>query len=343
MITESNYLLVAREETLDDIRFEAIERITDESQILDVWRRNKTPLIVENGILPEIDRKYPTLRVPEYIFGPEDFIAFCHRNKFECGEYVSGNKFDTSKDRCFLCDIANHMDIKGPLYLYNKTTKLQRDMIIYESEHFFVKIELGCLKKGFLMICPKEHVLSAARIPEENMQEYYQVMKDIEFLLKAVYGDDTVLFFEHGSAPDGISSHKRSIVHAHTHVVWGIKFDQKYLDMVCLKPVSNIKVSKDKKYFSYQEGTDGKLMLVNDPNVYVQRQYPRQVIGLMLGIENEKTNWRKEEFSDNMTKTFNDIYNFLKASQSFLSDRILKATDGFVKGYPLRSDFSKKF
>ena len=163
------------------------------------------------------------------------------------------------------------------------------DMIIYESENFYIKIEYGCLKRGMVMICPKFHVLSVANIPDKYMEEYVQVMRDIEYLLKGIYGEAPVIFFEHGSASNGIATHKSSVVHAHTHVAWGVPFEKKYLDMVCLKPARDIRDFKDRKYMSYQEGTDGQLLVVADSQVYIQRQYPRQVIGDMLGIEPEQT------------------------------------------------------
>ena len=106
--------------------------------------------------------------------------------------------------------------------------------------------------------------------------------------------------------------------------------------MVCLEEVKGS--LRGSKFFSYQEGTAGKLLAVSNPNVYVQRQYPRQVIGLELGIPNEKTNWRKEGFMDNIKETFKDFYTYLKANQNFLCERIVLATEGFVKGYPLRKD-----
>ena len=339
MLNEKRYLLIANlEEENKKFNFEGIRIISNPEEIEHTWHCNKTPLILRKDIDDSIINNYPILEVPEFIFGPEDFIIFCHKNDFESGEYITGQKFDTFKDRCFLCEMANRMGIKGPLYLYNQMTKRDSDVIIYDSENFFVKIELGCMKKGMLMINPKKHVLSAANIPNEHMGEYFQVMKDIEFLLKSIYGDEPVIFFEHGSAPSGISSHQRSIVHAHTHVAWGVPFEQKYLDMVCLKPSTDIRNHKDTKYFSYQNGTEGQLLVVDDPEVYVQRQYPRQVIGKMLGIDNELTNWRREPFSQNMTETFHDFYRFLKKNSEFLSERIRIATDGFVKGYSLRKN-----
>lgn len=340
MLTTKKVVLVLHEEHIEDIRYEAIEIITDVSDVERVWRCNKTPAIEEKNAR-EVMARYPYITVPEFIFGPEDFISFCHSCGFECGEFCTGKKIDTSKERCFLCAVGHHQDRDGnkltPLFVYNQNTPRINDIIMYESENFFVKIEYGCLKKGMVMICPKEHILSAARIPDSQMAEYEQVMEDVEFLLKAVYGDEPVIFFEHGSAPSGFSSHERSIVHAHTHVAWGVKFDQRYLDMVCLERVNHVKELSETKYFSYQEGAKGQLWAVSDPNVYVQRQYPRQVIGMMLGIPNEKTNWRKEAFMDNIIGTFEDFYRFLKANGGFLCERIKDATDGFVKGYEMRT------
>ena len=342
MITSNKTVLIIQNaDTVHDIHYEAIEVIDDVSRVEDVWRRNKTPAMLKENAQEAI-LYYPHLMLPSFIFGPEHFISFCHRNGIECGEYCSSEKHNTANDRCFLCEIGQHRDKTGkslnPLFIFNQRTPEVNDIIIYESENFYVKIEYGCLKKGMVMICPKEHILSAARIPDEQMDEYEQVMKDVEFLLKAVYGDEPVIFFEHGSDPSGFSSHKRSIVHAHTHVAWGVKFEQKYLDMVCLQEIDSIKELYNTKYFSYQEGTSGKLLAVSDPTVYVQRQYPRQIIGLMLGIPDEKTNWRKEAFMNNIVATFDDIYAYLKVNQDFLCERIVKATDGFVRGYPLRND-----
>ncbi len=342
MITEKKVVLLVNDEhVLKDIKYEAIEVITDVKSVLEVWRCNKTPVILRKH-LQGAKEKFPCITVPEFIFGSEHFISFCHNNGFECGEFISGKKFDTSKDRCFLCSIGKHADKNEnamvPLFVFNQSTEEINDVILYESENFFVKIEYGCMTKGMLMICPKEHYMSAARIPDEHMAEYEQVKRDIEFLLKAVYGNKTVIFFEHGASPNGISSHERSIVHAHTHVAWGIVFDDKYKDMVCLQEVKDIRMLRDTKYFSYQEGSDGKLLAVWDPKVYVQRQYPRQVIGLKLGIPNEETNWRKKAFMENIVATFDDFHKYLKDNQEFLCERIVKATEGFVVGYQLRAD-----
>ena len=318
--------------------FEGIEIIHEPREIKQSWSYNKTP-IMHMGDMDEDTRKnYCCIDVPYHMTAPEDFIEFCHQQGIECGEFVYNRKIDTSKEHCFLCHISNHGG-KRDATEFNRTTERIPETIMYESGNFYVKIELGCMIKGMLMICPKRHYLSAAQLPEKMFKEYYEVMYHVEWLLKAIYGDKPVIFFEHGSAPSGLSSHKRSIVHAHTHVAWGVPFDKKYLEAVCVRPVKCESVSKDSKYFSYQEGAGGQLYLVNNPRVYIQRQYPRQVIGEMLGIPNELTNWRKEQFMENVIQTFEDFYKFLTENADTIPEIIKTRTMCFVEGYQQGTDW----
>lgn len=338
MITKKKVVLVLRNERIIDmIRFEAIEVITREEEIEKVWKNNKTPLFLASNVTPKIKRKYEILEVPAPYIDAENFIAYMHFHGVECGEYMNKEKYDTSKEDCFLCNIANYGAYSSAAVFNRRCLDVKRDhdIIIYDTTNFFVKIELGCIKPGMVMINPKKHILSAAQIPGELVEEYESIKRDIEFLLKGAFGDKPIIFFEHGSAPDGMSSHQRSIVHAHTHVAWDAQFPQKYLDMVCLEP-TDIKSLSTCKYLSYQEGTTGTFFAVADSNVYVQRQYPRQVIAEIEGVPNEKSNWRVEPFTENMNETFLKLYNFLINNQEFISPRILKATKCFVTTYHVR-------
>ena len=337
MITRNKVVVISKKKR--DFEYEGVWVIKDISQIEKVWKNNKTPIMMIENASGAIE-KYPYIMLPDFIFDSEHLISFFHNNGIECGEHISNKKHNTAEDSCFLCAVGHHHDRNGrelnPLFIYNQYTSEINDVIIYETQNFFVKIEYGCMVKGMLMICPKEHILSVVQIPDNQMSEYKQIMRDIEFLLKEIYEEGTVVFFEHGSNLDGYSSHERSIVHAHIHVIWGVKFPQKYLDMVCLKEVDNIKSLSNTKYFSYQENSAGKLLAVSDPEVYVQRKFPRQVIGEIIGIPNEKTNWRREPFMENIIGTFDDFYLYLKSNRDFLCERIVDATDGFVHGYQLR-------
>ena len=343
MITiQPKIVIVDARELLSKMNYEALQPVKSINEVPFVWQCNKTPVMLKQHAKAAM-AKYPWVKATKRLLNtPDQFIKFCHENGFECGELISGKKVDTSTEECFLCNIAKLRSQLGHQYKnlanFNQNTPEVNDVIIYESKHFFLKIELGCLDKGMLMICTKEHYLSAAQMPDELFEEYQQVKEDVEFLLKQIYGrDKAVIFFEHGSAPDGMSSHKRSVVHMHVHVYVGKAFPQKYLDMVCLKEISDIRLLRNTKYLSYQEGANGKLLAVFDPKVYIQRQYPRQIIALMLGIPFEKSNWRHESFMNLIIETFNDILAYLTKNKASLPLRIVSATEGFVEGYSKRA------
>lgn len=337
MLTEKRVLLTAGASMTEELAaYEGLKVITDINEVHGVWSCNKTPVMMREFYTGAAN--VPVINVPDELRDLNDIRDFCYGNGFECGERIEGQKFDTRKDECFLCRIGNHSESVAE---FNRTTAKVSDLIIYESEHFFIKIELGCLIPGMIMINPKLHCYSMARLPEELFEEYFEVMHDAEEILEATYGvDKPVIFFEHGSAPTGYSSHAKSIVHAHTHVAVGCEFPQKYLDAVQLQPVKNIKELYKSKYMSYQVGADGELLAVNDPEVYVQRQYPRQVIGLLRGIPNNLCNWRVEPFEENMKLTFDEILKCFNEGR-VKNPRIVERTAGFVEGYPMRDDFNE--
>lgn len=340
MLTINKVLLVAEAQTIEKFTFEAIEPITDLSAVAEVWSNNKIPVILREFYETDpMMGQYNTLLIPTELRDENDFMAFCHGNHFECGEICRGQKFDTTKDECFLCYIGEHKGMSTTEF--NINTPKYSDIIIYESENFFVKIELGCLIPGMVMINPKKHHYSMARLPENLFEEYYEVMRDTEMILKGTYGNDQpVIFFEHGSAPTGFSSHAKSIVHAHTHVAIGCEFEKKYLDMVKLQPVAELKSLYKSKYMSYQLGSNGTLFAVWDPKVYVQRQFPRQVIAEMNGIPNELSNWRVAPFFENIKRTYEDIWMYLDKSEN-IPERIIQRTKGFYEAYPKRTNWSE--
>lgn len=345
MITRCRLLLVSSEAGKDKLaKYEAIVPISSLEEVEEVWGWNKTPVISEQ-ILDDAGRYY-FLYVPENIIETIDkepgvFINYCHDHGFECGEYNSGEVFDTNDDDCFLCRIGNLEGSNRPLWVYNKNVKREADIIIYNSEHFFVVAEYGALIRGFLMICPKEHVLSMANLKDEYFEEYFQVEKDVEMILKNTYGSDKpVSFFEHGSDPSGKSSHKRSVVHAHTHVAYGWEMKEKHMKMVQMKETT-LQELRGGKYFSYRKNADGKFMAVNDPNVFIQRQYPRQIIAEEIGLAPGQYNWRTQGFEENVKATYYYLHRYLSENLKELPERVQKACKDFVKAYAMREDYRK--
>ena len=283
MITTKRCILIAEKcEFLE--RFEATE-FADISEIQNVWKRNKTPIISDKLVANKL-AGYNVLNVPEEIIGNvEEFTNFCHENGFECGEFISGITYDTAQERCFMCELTRHRGM-GDLVRYNQYVEKTVDCIIYETENFYVTSELGALKLGYLMIVPKEHILSVAQFPERLFDEYQEVKEDTEKMLKVAFDGSSVTFWEHGSGPSGKTSHKKSIVHAHTHVVVDFELKEKYQDMVQLRPCFDITEAKYVHYFSYQEGSKGQLMISMDPSVYMMSWglLPTSITGVKLSL-----------------------------------------------------------
>ncbi len=335
MITRNKVLLITKSTAVAKFvrSFEAVEEINDVSQISRVWENNKTPVI-----LGAANVNCPAIYLPEEGFVDDKaFIEFSHENGFECGEMITGIKYDSNQERCILCELASLKGMPTTMETYNRVVDKEVDCIIYSSPHFYVTSELGALKQGYLMIVPKQHVLSVAQFNAVLMNEYEQVCQDLEYILQGAYPEASgVTFMEHGSGPSGITSHKKSIVHAHTHVVTDFQLSGHHKRMVKLEPIDDITLANKTHYFSYQEGSDGQLMICMDNNVYVQRQFPRQVMAEDLKLAPGQYNWRKVGFEENVHATLFHVFNYLKNAE--LPKRIADRTRGFVLGYAKREE-----
>ena len=345
MITRRRVILITNNERSIAYlaRFEAIERIKFTSECSRVWRNNKTPVCLKE-ILDDRFPLHNVIEVPEKFdeCNTEEFIDFCHENGFECGELRTGRIYDTRTERCFLCELANYKGMPSSMAFYNQNVEKEVDCIIYESRLFYVTSELGAIKPAYLMIVPKDHILSVAQFPSGYMSEYMQVCCDVEKILKGAYGKGKpVVFFEHGSGPSGKTSHKKSIVHAHTHVVVDFRIQEKYLEMVQMEHIEDISVAKNVHYFSYQEGSYGRLLISMRPEVYVQRQFPRQVMAEEMGLAPGQYNWRNVEFAENVKAQLYKIYQYLIKGDD-IPLRIKERTEGFVSGYRKREDFPQE-
>lgn len=333
MITKKRVVLITSKQELFLERFEAIKFAHKLADIQYIWSKNKTPVIIKDKFSYLDVIGYNLVEIPEELIGNiNQFIDFCHKNEFECGEYRTGEIFDTNLERCFLCEIAKHKGFES-LAKYNQFIDKPVDCIIYESPNFFVVPELGAIKQGYLMIVPKKHILSVAQFPKELMPEYQEVCEDVEKILIEAFKGKTVSFMEHGSGPSGKTSHKRSIVHAHTHVVVDFTLENKFKEMIQMKFCKDISIAKDVHYFSYQEGAQGDLLIAMDPEVYVQRQFPRQVMAEELGFAPDQYNWRWYEFYEVIDATLFHLYRMLRLEKE---GRIFDRTRDFVEGFSMR-------
>lgn len=333
MITTNRCLLSTRNKRILTTlaKFEGIAVIRDASEIETVWKRNKIPVIFNNVIG---DFEVPDFDEDDF---EKQFTIWSHSNGFEPGEISSGKTFNSSKDSCIFCAIGSYKGGTSSSFVYNATVEKEVDCILYETKNFFVTSELGALKRGFLMICPKNHILSVAQFSKELYNEYQEVCSDIEQILISTFGPKPVAFFEHGSGPSGMTSHPKSIVHAHTHVLHDFVMHHKYLEMIQAKPLDDIKRAECTHYFAYKIGANGQRFCCFDDRVYVPRQYARQIIATELGYTPGQYNWRKFDFAENVHSTLYFIFRMLKSTK--LSDRISNRTSCFKVGYAQREDF----
>lgn len=335
MITTSRCLLYTRDERMitEIERFEAIEVISDTSKVEKIWSFNKTPIIFGDSGDIEVPSFTPTDKDFE-----KKFTSWANAQGIDPGEMLTGRKFNSKNDSCILCGICNYFGLTTSTFVHNKQCKNIWDIILYESPSFAVVSELGALKLGFLMIVPKRHILSVAQFSSELYREYRAVSEDIEKILIATFGTAPVAFFEHGSGPSGMTSHPKSIVHAHVHVLHGFAMQRIDLERIQARPLEDITRAKTTHYFAYRDGSKGKLQCVYDDRVYVPRQYGRQIVARDLRLIPCQYNWRNNQFKENIEATLYLIWHMLASSD--LGKRINKRTECFVRGYGDRKGFS---
>lgn len=342
MITRRKAIIIIagskKEEVLPILKnHEALVQIAKPSEIQSVWSKNKTPIVDDKDVL-KICRNYEG---NIYVFDTdeqdisdvkqeevsEEITKFCYDVKIEPGEYKVPNTASLDSADCIFCDIINH---PGTTLEYNKSCKFV-DMIIYETANFLVVPGLGPLAPGYLMIMPKEHYLSLAQVPDYLMFEYHEIEQDMEEILWQMY-KLPVGFYEHGTGPNGIAGFK-SIVHMHIHVMLNNELKEEYRNMLNMHEISDITQAKDISYFWYKWGSDGQQWIADDPKVYIQRQFHRQVYAEEHNLAKDQFNWRKTSFDD-LTKTnVWQLYTFLK---DVTDPRIKSRTRSFVEAAALR-------
>ena len=343
MITRCKALLVVagdfRNELMPIIRnHEALVEISDGSEIAKIWRRNKTPIVNADNffnICCSYDGRLLIFDTDEYIKDKsqpavtEAITKFCYSYQIEPGEFKIKNVANNSSEGCLFCGITTHPG--QSTVAYNMGCKFV-DMIIYESPNFVVVPGLGPLAPGYLMIMTKDHYLSLAQIPKELFDEYYQIEKDIESILTAMYGKG-VAFYEHGTGPGGAVGLK-SIVHMHIHVMLDNQLKDEYKEMFCMHPIADIKDVEPISYFSYKWGSDGEFLVTDDPEVYLQRQVHRQIYAEEHNLAKDQFNWRKTEFAEMTHTNVWQLYKYLSTAE--LDARVKARTYAFVEAGKLR-------
>lgn len=239
------------------------------------------------------------------------------------------------------CDIGDHKSnssglsgtptVKDCAYCrYLAGFPADNERTVYESENFFVLPTVGQFITGYLLVIPHEHVMSNAELDSQRLEEFKAVLQDVEYLLKLTYNASNVLVWENGSGNGGIGKAKDSIVHSHVHIcpsqytsdkimeVSGFPFETITLD--------NLKNYKEYSYLLVRSPDHNVWKINNNPNLYIPRQYVRQLVAEEYGLSGESWNWRTHHFSEKMYQTVEDIKAALQQNWNVLPERIKNNT-----------------
>lgn len=91
--------------------------------------------------------------------------------------------------------------------LFCQIHKIKTD-IIWKSKNFFVKVGIGILAPGHVMVVPKKHMSCFAELPKQLRKEFISIKEDIFNKVKSNFYEPIV--YEHGI-------YGQSINHAHLH------------------------------------------------------------------------------------------------------------------------------
>ena len=200
--------------------------------------------------------------------------------------------------------------------------------ILYKSKHFYVLATLGEFITGYLLIIPERHVMSMAELTAEERSEFIDVLADTKFILNLAYGYDNFLVWENGSGNSGKGKAKDSVVHSHVHIAPSNLTPEKItklsgisLDKICYTDLPNYNLHS---YLLVGGKNYNEWFINNNPDVYIPRQFIRQILAEEHGITGEKWNWRVYPFLDLMKQMEDDFYAAVKNNWEKLPERIKK-------------------
>ena len=245
------------------------------------------------------------------------------------------------------CDIGDHRSnssgINGTPSIsdcsyckYLRNIEHESNKCVYRSSNFFVIPTYGELVLGYLLIIPINHIMSLAELNPRYMSEFKYVLSDIMEILKLTYKCSNFLVWENGTGQKGIGKAKDSIVHAHVHIAPSnltAESIEKYsgfdFNQIKFQDISNY---GNHSYLLIKDFSGDDIWKINDnPNLYIPRQYIRQLLAEENGIGGNQWNWRNYRFEDLMHQTSSDIVQALKDNWSKLPVRIRQNTEKFLK------------
>lgn len=192
---------------------------------------------------------------------------------------------------------------------------------------------LGQFLNGYFLIIPFKHIMSSAELETpELLSELLQVIEDIKYILKITYGTNNILVWENGTGNGGYGKAKDSIVHAHIHLVPSSLSPQaikKISGFSFKKITSNELMDFGERSYLLLKG-DNSWFINDDPELYIPRQYIRQLLADEHQLKDGVWNWREYMFTDKIIETMRDVNNALKANWETLPNRIKHRVEPYI-------------
>jgi diadenosine tetraphosphate (Ap4A) HIT family hydrolase len=258
----------------------------------------------------------------------KQFQEIADKYNIDIGDYIDESADGNTKgqkDCCLICNI--YANRKNP-------AKKIVDTVIYESKNFFAVPALGTLLPGYLMICPKRHIMSMAECNNAEFEELNnQVIPDVSKILEETFGKGCCIF-ENGSGTAGNGKqHKGSIVHAHLHIIpTDFTISDEEAKRINMEPEdwNEIRLYVDDPYIFFRDNK-GKSIISYDPDTYRPRQYVRQLIATSEGMPGSLWNWRSHACAETTEDTVDQIAHYLRQTWKGQSETIRCSTREFLK------------
>jgi diadenosine tetraphosphate (Ap4A) HIT family hydrolase len=180
------------------------------------------------------------------------------------------------------------------------------DTPLLQTEHFFVVPSIGAMVPGWVMVLPKVHALSIARVPHEQREELKLLINRTRTVVEKRFGPATL--FEHGASAAG-SLTGCGVDHAHLHIV-PLHFS---LISLALNDEAASWVRKTHGPHGIKDAQSDYLLISEDSSTCVvghlrqpQSQYFRRLIANAVGTPGQY-NYRTYLFLNNVRQTVEGI------------------------------------
>mgnify|MGYP000755205616 FL=1 len=324
----NDYSRVEEKILLHELKFKALvvfySKEVTENELVNVFENNKSALCISCKLPKCYEKKSivcNNLNFDESII--KQFEDFAISHNCDIGDHKSNSSglsgTPTAED-CAYCKFLNG-------------SSGTHHTILYSSANFFVMCTLGQFINGYLLIIPYDHIMSNAELNESKRKEFQTVLDDISYILKMTYNVSNVLVFENGTGNSGIGKAKNSVVHSHTHIVPS-ELNADKIKMISGFPFEEISFEQlpdytKESYLLIQKSASSWIICQN-PNLYIPRQYVRQLLADEYSIPGECWNWRIYGFEDKMHETDKQIMNTLKTNWDKLPERIKERTKMYL-------------